>query len=216
MSGAVRELHLSYGGTFDPVHRGHLEVARSVARQLGSVVHLVPCADPPHRAPPVATAVQRAHMLELAIAGDACLALDRREQRRVGASYTIDTLTELRGELGEQCAIGCVIGADAFRGLPTWREWRRLFDLAHVLVLTRPGHVLDDLSADLQGETESRRISDAAALRHAAAGHLLELSVPEWDVSSTGVRRALAAGERPSDAVPRVVLDWILARGLYR
>ena len=209
-------MYLSYGGTFDPVHHGHLEVARSAAEQLGGVVHLVPCGDPPHRARPVADAAQRAAMLELAIAGDPRLALDRRELRRPGASYTLDTLQELRAELGPQVPIACLIGADAFRGLPSWRGWRELFPLAHLVALTRPGHRLDDLDPVLEAELATRRATAAAPLHAAPAGCVLELEVPAWEVSSTEVRAALAAG-RPVDRwLPRAVRDWIAANGLYR
>lgn len=209
-------MHLNYGGTFDPVHCGHLAVARSAARQLDAVVHLVPCADPPHRARPVANAGQRAAMLALAIAGDPCLALDLRELRRPGASYTLDTMQELRRELGPDAPIACLIGADAFRGLPSWRGWRGLFTLCHLVALTRPGHRLDDLDAVLDAELEARWSGEIAALHGAPGGRVLELEVPAWEVSSTEVRAALAAG-RPVDRwVPAPVLGWIAANGVYR
>jgi nicotinate-nucleotide adenylyltransferase len=208
-------LHLNYGGTFDPVHHGHLAVARSAAEQLGAVVHLVPCADPPHRARPVATAEQRAEMVRLAIGGDPRLALDTRELRRPGATYTLDTLRELRSELGPDRSIACLIGADAFRGLPEWRGWRELFELGHLVALTRPGHCLDALDPALEGELHQRRCGDAAALRAAPAGYVLELDVPAWEVSSTDVRAALAQGRDVQRWVPREVLDWIARHGVY-
>lgn len=208
-------MHLNYGGTFDPVHHGHLEVARSAARQLGGVVHLVPCADPPHRARPVASAEQRAAMVALAIKGDPCLALDRRELDRPGASYTLDTLRELRAELGPDARIACLIGADAFRGLPSWRGWRELFDLAHLVALTRPGHRLDDLDPVLEAALAPRRVAAASALHGAPAGSVLDLEVPAWEVSSTEVRAALAAGRPVERWVPLPVRCWIAANGLY-
>lgn len=208
-------LHLTYGGTFDPIHNGHLAVARSVAAQLQSVVHLVPCADPPHRAPPVASAAQRAQMVRLAIEGDPCLALDTRELRRAGASYTLDTLRELRADLGPDVAIACLIGADAFRGLNGWRGWRELFDLGHLVALTRPGHSLDALHPELERELAPRRREAPAALRQATSGHVLELAVPAWEVSSTQVRAALAAGQALQRWVPDRVLAWIAANDVY-
>jgi nicotinate-nucleotide adenylyltransferase len=209
-------MHLNYGGTFDPVHRGHLEVARSAATQLGGVVHLVPCADPPHRARPVAGAEQRAAMVALAIAGDPRLALDRRELQRARASFTLDTLQELRDELGPDAPLACLIGADAFRGLPSWRGWRELFPLAHLVALTRPGHRLDDLDPLLEAELAPRRTTAVAELHAAPAGAVLELEVPAWEVSSTEVRAALAAGQPVDRWLPAPVRDWIAANGLYR
>lgn len=209
-------MHLNYGGTFDPIHNGHLEVARSAALQLGAVVHLVPCADPPHRARPVASAEQRAKMVALAIEGDSRLALDRRELRRAGASYTLDTMQELRAELGPARPIGCLIGADAFRGLASWRGWRELFMLGHLVALTRPGHHLDALDPVLEAELLPRRTARIEALHAAPAGCVLELEVPAWDLSSTEVRAALAQGQPLQHWVPATVLAWIAANGLYR
>jgi nicotinate-nucleotide adenylyltransferase len=208
-------MHLNYGGTFDPIHQGHLAVARSAAAQLGGIVHLVPCADPPHRARPVASAEQRAHMIALAIQDDPCLALDRRELRRAGASYTLDTMRELRDELGPARPVACLIGADAFRGLPSWRGWRELFDLCHLVALTRPGHRLDALDPLLEAELQPRRRRAPAPLHAAPAGLVLELEVPAWEVSSTGVRAALAAGEPVGRWLPGPVLGWIAANGVY-
>lgn len=209
-------MHLNYGGTFDPVHCGHIEVARSAARQLGATVHLVPCADPPHRAAPVATATQRSEMLRLAIAGDPLLALDLRELRRGGASYTIDTMAQLREELGPDAPIACLIGADALRGLPGWRDWPRLFDLVHVVALTRPGHALDDFPAPLARIWAARRAGTPQQLALAPGGAVLALEVPAWEVSSTRVRAELAAGRVPHGSVPAAVLDWIGQHRLYR
>lgn len=208
-------LHLNYGGTFDPIHAGHLAVARSAAEQLGAVVHLVPCADPPHRQRPVANAAQRAQMVALAIRDQPLLALDRRELRRDGATYTVDTLRELRAELGPDASIGCLVGADAFAGLPTWRDWRALFQLAHLVALTRPGHPLDRLPDELEQEIASRRVHDPSALHAAPAGLVLELAVPAWDVSSTRVRAMLAAGEVPDGLVPAAVVDWLRLNAIY-
>jgi nicotinate-nucleotide adenylyltransferase len=208
-------LHLNYGGTFDPVHSGHLAVARSAADQLGAVVHLTPCADPPHRARPIANAYQRAEMVRLAIEGDARLALDLRELRRDGASFTLDTVRELRAELGPAHPLACLIGADAFRGLNGWRGWRDLLDLTHIVALTRPGHRLDGLDAELESAIASRRTDAILALHAAPGGFVLELDVPAWDVSSTGIRAAIAAGRPLGSWVPLAVQEWIAGHGLY-
>lgn len=208
-------LHLNYGGTFDPVHLGHMDVARSAAAQLDAIVHLVPCADPPHRARPHASAAHRARMLELAIADDPCLALDRRELRRAGASYTLDTARELRVERGVAHPIALLIGADAFRGLGSWHGWTELFELAHLVALTRPGHRLDRLDPELEQAVAPRRVDAIEALNRRPAGYVMALEVPAWEVSSTQVRAMLGAGQAPAAWVPEPVLAYIHANALY-
>jgi nicotinate-nucleotide adenylyltransferase len=209
-------LHLNYGGTFDPVHCGHLDVARSAAEQLGAVVHLVPAGDPLHRARPRLDGAGRAHLLRLAIGGDPRLALDLREVRRVGATYTVDTLRELRAELGTERPIAALIGADAFRHLHTWQDWRDLFRLGHLVALTRPGHDLQRLAPELAAELDRRWTREPGGLCRSPAGKVLELQVPQWPVSSTAVRAALASGQPVDEWVPTPVADYIRDHGLYR
>ena len=127
------------GGTFDPVHLGHLRVAWEAAEALDAQVRLMPAHLPPHRPAPVANAQQRVRMLQAALAGQDRLVLDTRELQREGPSYTVDTLRELRAESAASQPLILLLGSDAFAGLPTWHEWRVLFDLAHIGVLSRPG-----------------------------------------------------------------------------
>lgn len=143
-----RPLQIFHGGSFDPVHNGHLAIARAVRDALGGELALVPARDPPHKPPTAASAAQRVQMLELAIAGEPGLRVDRRELRRPGPSYTVDTLFELRSELGEEVAIAWLIGADSLLQLHTWYRWRRLFDLAHIVAVPRRGVAVD--AADLR------------------------------------------------------------------
>jgi len=118
-------LHLVYGGTFDPIHSGHLAIARAARDALACTVHLMPAGDPPHRAPPGADGATRATMVALAIDGVPGLVLDRRELERQGRSYTVDTLAELRTELGPSKPLAWLVGADSLLGLPGWHRWRR-------------------------------------------------------------------------------------------
>lgn len=212
----MTRLHLNYGGTFDPVHCGHLEVARSAAEQLGDIVHLVPAGDPLHRARPRVDAETRAKLLDLAVADEPLLAVDRREVRRASATYTIDTLRELRAELGPDHPVAALIGADAFRQLHTWQDWRGLFDLAHLVALTRPGHDLQRLPDALASELDGRWTTSVADLRSAPAGRVLALEVPAWAVSSTAVRAALASGQSVDEWVPKAVAEYLQAHRLYR
>ncbi|MFT4249465.1 MAG: nicotinate-nucleotide adenylyltransferase, partial [Pseudomonas sp.] len=145
--GPRSRLHLYYGGTFDPVHDGHLAIARAARDELGVAVSLIPAADPPHRAPPGADAAQRTRMLELALVGETGLVLDRRELERAAhsdqPSYTIDTLAGLRDELGADVPIAWLLGADSLLSLERWHRWRELSGLAHLVVAERPGAALD-------------------------------------------------------------------------
>src|SRR5690606_25261882 len=121
-AGLVKPL-LAFGGTFDPIHAGHLAVARAVRDAFGAEGRLLPAADPPHRPPPDAGAAARAGMVALAIAGEPGLVLDRRELERPGPSWTVDSLAGLRAERGPLAPLAWVLGADAFRGLPAWHQW---------------------------------------------------------------------------------------------
>ncbi len=214
-------LNLYYGGTFDPVHNGHLAIARAARDELRTPVHLMPAADPAHRAPPGAPAAQRAHMLDLAVQGEPGLQVDRRELLRAardpGArSYTIDTLRELRDELGTDAPIALLIGADSLLGLPTWRQWRRLFDLAHFVVAERPGSALDaGLPAELATELDGRWTRGAAGLTGRPAGCVHRLRQPLHPESASDIRQRIAQGRPWREFVPAAVADWIADERLY-
>ncbi|MDR2012928.1 MAG: nicotinate-nucleotide adenylyltransferase, partial [Rhodanobacter sp.] len=167
MSGTVQPLAI-LGGTFDPIHNAHVRVAWEAAEFLDAHVRLVPAHVPPHRDPPVATAAQRAALVRAALTGQDRLWLDTRELRRDGPSYTIDTLRELRAEVGATRPLVLLVGADAFSGLPGWHCWRGLFDLAHIGVLTRPGRDAGALPTELHTEVAARRCATPALLRESA------------------------------------------------
>jgi len=187
------------GGTFDPVHIGHLNAAWEAAEVLDADVHLMPASVPPHRPPPVATAAQRVAMLRAALAGQSRLSLDTRELEREGPSYTIDTLTALRAELGARPLV-LLVGEDAFAGLPTWHRWRELFGVAHIGVLTRPGAVLQ-LPAELREATRTR-VVPPAMLADTPAGQVAAVPVTPLDISATHVRELLAEGRAPRYLLP--------------
>jgi nicotinate-nucleotide adenylyltransferase len=194
-----------FGGTFDPIHIGHLTVAWEAAELLDAEVHLMPANVPPHRAAPLASAAERVAMLHAALAGQSRLALDARELERDGPSYTIDTLRELRAEQGERPLV-LLLGADAFAGLPGWHRWRELFDFAHIGVLSRPG--VDVECADvLLDEIAARRVDDMADLHRQPSGQLIELAVTPLEVSATRIRELLAAGRDPRYLLPAGLFD---------
>ncbi len=208
------------GGTFDPVHYGHLRFADSVRRSLGlAEVRLMPAADPPHRDRPTASAGDRLAMLKLAVAEFPGLVVDDRELRRAGKSYTVLTLQELRGELPAS-PILVLLGADAFRGLPSWHRWQELFDLAHFVVVERPGVNLEaGLPASLLAVWRDRLVDDPGSLLTRPAGAILVQPIAPVDVSATLIRDGVThggnAGTKWRGLLPPAVLAYIERHHLY-
>jgi len=184
------------GGTFDPVHIGHLRAAWEAAEALDADVHLMPANVPPHRAQPVASAAQRVAILRAALRGQDRLRIDERELHRSGPSYTIDTLRQLRAEVGAQRPLVLLLGTDAFAGFPTWHEWRELFRFAHIVVMTRPGH-RNEWPSELHAEWLARRSEAPQELRAEPAGRVYALAITALEISATAVRAELAAGREP-------------------
>lgn len=189
-----------FGGTFDPIHVGHLSVAWEASELLDAEVRLMPASVPPHRPAPIASASQRASMLQAALQGQPRLTLDTRELERSGPSYTIDTLQGLRQEQ-ELRPLILLLGADAFAGLTGWHRWRELFEVAHIGVLSRPG-VAAALPDALAEETSSRHVDDPVQLRQSPAGKLIRLEVTPLEISATRIRELLAAGRDPRYLLP--------------
>lgn len=214
-------LRLFYGGTFDPVHHGHLAIARAAREALGTTVWLMPAADPPHRDAPGASAEHRAAMLELAVAGQFGLRIDRRELARAAnapdtPSYTIDTLRELRQAHGPDAPLAFLIGADSLHGFANWREPEALLDGAHWVVAERPGSALDEhLPPSAARLAAGRWTLDPAALRNAPGGKILRLLQPLHSESATQIRRRIAAGETWHHLLPLPVAQYIVEHGLY-
>ena len=207
--------HILYGGTFDPVHDGHLAVALAASTTLNADVFMVPSADPPHRAPPGASAEHRAAMLDLAVEGHPRLHVDRRELRRAGRSYSVDTLTEVRAEIGPDAPLVWLLGADAMRDLHQWHRWRELFALAHLLIAVRPRHALEGFDPELQAETAPRWTSTVGALARSPAGLLMRLDLMPRHEAATNLRQRIADGLLWQDDVASAVADYIEAYGLY-
>ncbi|HST45907.1 MAG TPA: nicotinate-nucleotide adenylyltransferase [Luteimonas sp.] len=213
-------LLVCYGGSFDPVHAGHLAVACAVRDGLGAQVRLLPAADPPHKPSTFAGQSERAHMLALAIGDQPDLVLDLREYTRPGPSWTVDTLHSLRAELGAGQPIAWLVGSDALPGLHTWHDWPRLFELAHVLVVERPGAPLDlahlrDHSPTVHAALQARR-RDAGQLADSPGGGYAGVTLPQLRTeSSTEVRRRIAAGLSCDGMLAPAVAAYIRQHALY-
>ncbi len=209
------------GGTFDPVHVGHLRAALEIRAALDlAEVRLVPAHLPPHRPQPAASAEHRLALLRLAARGLPGIRVDARELGRSGPSYTVDTLRELRGELGAR-PLCLLVGEDAFRGLPTWHRWQALFDLAHIVVMQRPPlpGVADEPSADLPAAlaafVASRMAPGPSALAQAPAGLVWRQPIPPLDISATRIRGLLRAGGSARFLVTDGCLRYIRRHHLY-
>ncbi len=200
-----------YGGTFNPVHYGHLRTALEV-KELFELeqLRLIPCRLPPHRQQPEVDGETRLAMLELAIVDTLGLQTDRRELDRQGASYMVDTLQSLRAEHPADGLI-LFIGADAFAGLESWYQWRQLFEYAHVVVMTRPGFEPPPLS----GFFQQRLSVDRQALRQNPWGCLYFQAVTALEISATRIRELIASGRDAKFLLPDPVLDYIRQHQLY-
>lgn len=210
-----------FGGTFDPVHVGHLRLAEEAADVLGLArVRWIPAGQPRHREPPHVAAARRLRLVELAVAGNPRFEVDPAEAASGEASYTVPTLQRLRGELGGRRPLVLLLGADAYAGLPGWHRWQELFALAHVAVAQRPGFAVDPaaLPAALQAEHARRSVpdNDVAALAASPAGCVLSFPMTPLAVSATQVRGLLAAGRSARYLLPQPVIDYIDLHHLYR
>jgi nicotinate-nucleotide adenylyltransferase len=203
------------GGTFDPVHIGHLRGALEVAEQFGlDELRLIPNARPPHRDQPQTPAADRLAMVELAVAGVPPLAVDDRELKRDKPSYSIDTLESLRAELAADDQLFLLVGWDAFCGLPSWHRWEELLDHCHLLVLQRPDADSEPPEA-LRDLLAARSVNDPQALS-GPGGQIAFVWQTPLEVSATQIRQRLASGKSVRFLVPDAVLAYIQAHDLYR
>lgn len=208
-----------FGGTFDPVHTGHLRLAEEAIDHLGlGGVLWIPAGQPPHRAAPQVTAQQRLAMVRLATADNPAFRVDAAEVEAAQPSYTVHTLERLRAEYGADTPLLLLVGADAFAGLPTWHRWHDLFALAHIAVSHRPGFPVEaaSLPAELAGEFERRRLANVAGLRQRPAGAIVTFAMTQLAISATQIRQLLANRRSPRYLLPQAVLDYIEFHNLYR
>lgn len=211
----MRKLIGIFGGTFDPIHIGHLRMALELKQQLGcDEMRLVPCHRPSHRDSPQASSQQRVEMLRIALLECPALTLDERELGRDGPSYTVITLQELRAELGGDVSLVLCMGADAFAGLPSWHLWQELIKLAHIVVIARPGWSLPESGA--ARELLRRHQGEPASLRDTPAGTIVLASPRLLPISSTEIREQIQRDKSAQFLVPDGVWQYIGAHRLYQ
>lgn len=208
------------GGTFDPIHHGHLRLAEELGATLRlQAVRLVPSATPPHRTAPQVAAGHRLAMTRLATAGNSLFQVDEREMRRAGPGYTFDTLGGLRAEIGATQPLVLIVGADAFLEFATWHRWHEIFALAHVAVAHRPGFPVERWSErmpqPLAREYSARLMQQPLAIHLAPAGGVAVVPFTALDISATAIRGMLKGGASPRYLLPDAVLDYIRTHKLY-
>jgi nicotinate-nucleotide adenylyltransferase len=183
-----------------------------------SEVRFIPAGHPPHRDPPKVSDVHRLAMLELAVRDNSSFRIDAREVGKTASTYTIDTLESLRADVGKQTPLVLFMGADQFLVLHTWRRWKELTDLAHILVATRPSgqpFTPDSLAPEVSAWFQPRVKDEPALIRREPAGHIFMLGLTPLGISSTAIRATLAAAHSPRYLLPAPVLDYIRAHNLY-
>lgn len=204
------------GGTFDPIHLGHLRPALEVQEALGlEQLRFVPLYQAVHRGSPHAAGEERFAMVQAAIAGQRAFVADRRELERCGSSYTVDTLASLREEFGVDLPLCLLLGSDAFRGFLSWHRPLEILELAHLVVMTRP-NVEQPWSPEIRALRRARQVAGAAALSQTSAGRIYCHEVTQLGISATAIRGLIAAGRSPRFLLPDAVIEIIERQGLYR
>ncbi|MGE0971392.1 nicotinate-nucleotide adenylyltransferase [Klebsiella sp. WOUb02] len=212
----MTQLQAMYGGTFDPVHYGHLKPVEILANQIGlAKVIIVPNNVPPHRPQPEATSAQRRHMLELAIADKPLFVLDERELQRQTPSWSAQTLQEWRQEQGPKPSLSFIIGQDSLLTFPTWHNYASILDNVHLIVCRRPGYPLLMQRPEDQRWLDKHLTHDVEQLRRRPAGAIYLAETPWFDISATLIRQRLERGESCANMLPAAVLDYIHQQKLY-
>ncbi len=204
------------GGTFDPIHNGHLRTAVEVLdRYQYSELRLIPCFQPVHKGWPSVSPQQRLEMAKLAISGDSRLRVDSREMDREGPSYSVDTLRDIRSEIGPNESLIMVLGMDSFLSLPTWQNWQELIQYSHLLVVSRPGWE-PDLISELSAFCENYRAASSHELQCAPSGRVWFETLTPLGISSSMIRALARKNESIAYLLPEPVQKYIEQHQLYR
>ena len=209
------------GGTFDPIHNGHLRLAQEAFEQCSlSRIRFIPSGTPPHRAVPLATAEQRLQMVKLAIQGQPSFEVDEREAHRTDKCYSVDTFSTLRAELGAEQPLCLLLGSDAFLQLHTWHQWQKLFELTHIIVMQRPGRPVGNAIAladeALRQQYQTRLAPTPQLLHESASGLIVVLDMSQLDISATDIRSRAAQHKNLRYLLPDEVAHYIHLNQLYK
>jgi len=206
------------GGTFDPLHFGHLRLAQELAESLLlSNVRFIPAAQPPHKTLPLVGVDHRAAMVYLGISSNPLFSCDERELHRGGASYTIDTLHSLRNDLGADVSLVLLMGSDAFASLHSWYRWQEIIQLCHIALVQRPSSGKQEtLPKTLQDFLQTHYTEHSTDLQKMPAGFIIKKSVTALDISSTAIRKALQHKQSVRYLLPDSIIDYIHTNQLYR
>ena len=203
-----------FGGTFDPVHFGHLRPALEVLQGLQlQEIRWIPCHQPPHREMPVVDSSLRVEMLEAAIQGIDRMHVDTREIEREGPSYMVDTLESLRKEVGDT-PLCLLMGMDVFCGLDRWHRWQEIMELSHLIVMRRPDSHEPE-TGELAEILSDHRCEDVEQIRSEKAGRILFFPVTQMDISASQIRETLREGKSLCYLMPDKVIEVIEREGLY-
>ena len=203
------------GGTFDPIHYGHLRLALAATEQLGlDQVRLTPVHIPPHRSLPIASNHHRQKMLELVLDKESKLCLDRRELESNDVSYTINTLKSLRQEYKHD-ALCLIVGRDAFNKIDTWKDWEQILDYAHIIVANRPGEYTNNISTILKDLVAKHLSDDLSVIDNEPNGKIIFIEIPMLDISSSQFRKNYNTNKPVNDLLPPQILNYIKHNHLY-
>ncbi|WMY73281.1 nicotinate-nucleotide adenylyltransferase [Buttiauxella selenatireducens] len=216
MANSASRLTALYGGTFDPIHYGHLKPVEALAKQVAlQQVTIMPNNVPPHRQQPLANSQQRKAMVELAIAEKPLFHLDDRELQRETPSYTVETLEQLRAEIGATQPLAFIIGQDSLLNLQRWHRWETLLTLCHLLVCQRPGYSLTMNTPAEQQWLDAHLTSSVEQLHARPAGKIYLAQTPMYDISATNIRQRLEQHLPCDDLLPPAVAEFIRQHHLY-
>lgn len=202
------------GGTFDPIHNGHIQIAELVLKALQlERIEFIPCFQPPHRHPPIASAADRLAMVKLAIQSHPHFYANEIEMDRQGISYSVDTLIALRKQMRHQ-PLCFILGADAFSAFHHWHEWRKVSALVHLIIIGRPS-AEPPSDPDIQALLCKNQTRDLVDLQKNSAGKIYFLNNEFIDISATKIRRTIQLGEKNIVGLDKAVEKYIVDHGVY-